>query len=156
MQLISACFSIVARRALDIASHLSMNNPAQLPTFLKISSLLPRQVFYLCAPLFWYKGPYNLLHVGERYPSAIHCVFDPPIHPVNVILFRMIIRYPFTIDIDKGMLLYSVAADVDGFSVLGLPKIYGDIFFSVRERDTLVMIEFVFIRGFEIVDETVY
>ena len=106
--------------------------------------------------MFWYEGSYNLLHIGERYPSLMHSVFDSHVHPVDVFFLRIIIRHSFTINVDKYLLVYSIAADVDCLSILGLPKVYGYRFFSVREWDTLITIKPVFIRGGEIVDKTIY
>ena len=86
----------------------------------------------------------------------MHSVIDSHVHPVDVFFLRIIFRHSFTIDVYKHMLLYYMAADVDCFAILGLPKVYGDDFFSVREWDTLITIEPVLIRGSEIVDQTIY
>ena len=154
MQMKSTCCSFFAH------IYVSMNGLLQLSTFLKIPSLLPCQFFCqffsLFLPLFWYERPSDLLHIGQRYPSPIHCIFDPHIHPVNVFFLRFIIHHHFAINVDKHTLLLCLKADVDFFSVLGLPKVYGDYFFTVRRWDALVTIKFVFIRGREIVDKTVY
>ena len=103
-----------------------------------------------------YKGSHNLFHIGERYPGLMHSVFDSHIHAVDVFFLRIMIRHSFTVDVNKNMLLCCTAADVNCFSVLGLPKVYGDDFFSVREWDTFITIKPVLIRGGEIVNKTIY
>ena len=114
----------------------------------------PNLLLTLLIPL-GYILSHHIPHISLRHPPRQRIPY-PPIHSINILLPRHIRRRPLPIHIDQHVPLpLGLLLSIDLLPHPTGPEIALDPLLGIRDRDALVAVELLFVRGEEGVDEAV-